>query len=95
MFAVGFGAVAGALFGIAQGVALKPHVRGVGVWIAGNAAGWATGLPLAYLAGSAGTLTMSWWQALGLSAAAGIGMGLCVACGTLVAMRRLEKRHGQ
>ena len=95
MFAVGFGAVAGALFGIAQGVALKPHVRGVGVWIAGNAAGWATGLPLAYLAGSVGTLTMSWWQALGLSAAAGIGMGLCVACGTLVAMRRLEKRHGQ
>ena len=92
VFAFGFGAVAGALFGIAQGVALKPHVHGIRAWIAGSAAGWAVGLPLAYLAGSYGTMTMAWWQALGLSAAAGIGMGLCVACGTLIAMRRLTRK---
>ena len=90
LFIFGFGAVAGALFGVAQARALAPHVRGVSKWVLGNVLGWAFGLPLAYIAGSLGSASMTWWQALGLSAAAGTGMGVCVAVGTFVATRRMQ-----
>lgn len=91
-FAMIFGAIAGALFGAAQGIVLRAHVRGVRWWIAGSTIGWALGLPLAYLAGSLGEDTPSWAQALGLSAAAGLGMGLCVGAATLPALRRMTRR---
>ena len=92
LFSFGFGAVAGALFGVAQARALAPHVRGVCKWVLGNVLGWAFGLPLAYIAGSLGSASMTWWQALGLSAPAGTGMGLCVAVGTFVATRWMQPR---
>jgi hypothetical protein len=92
LFSLGFGAVAGALFGVAQARVLAAHVRGVSNWVLGNMFGWAFGLPLAYIAGSLGSADMTWWQALGLSAAAGAGMGLCVAVGTFIATRRMQPR---
>ena len=92
VFSMGFGAVAGALFGVTQARVLGPHVRGVSNWVLGNVFGWAFGLPLAYIAGSLGSADTTWWQALGLSAVAGAGMGLCVAAGTFVATRRMQPR---
>ena len=92
LFSLGFGAVAGALFGVAQARALALHVRRVSRWVLGNVFGWALGLPLAYIAGSLGSADMSWWQALGLSAVAGAGMGLCVAVGTFGAMMSMASR---
>ena len=92
LLSLGFGAVAGALFGVAQARVLAPNVHGVSRWVLGNVFGWALGLPLAYIAGSLGSAGMTWWQALGLSAAAGAGMGLCVAVGTFVATRRMQPR---
>ncbi len=89
LFAAGFGAVAGAVFGVVQGRALAPHVRGVRSWILGNVGGWSLGLPCAYAAGSLGWAEMRWWHALGLSSAAGIAMGLFVALGTFLAMHRM------
>ncbi len=93
LFAVGFGAVAGALFGGAQARVLTRQVRGAGAWIVANMLGWALGLPFAYAAGRLGTATMTWWQALALSAAAGACMGLCVALPTWFALRRLQPRE--
>lgn len=92
LFGMGFGAIVGALFGAAQARVLAAHVRGVSSWILGNAFGWALGLPLAYIAGSLGSRNMAWWQAFGLSAAAGAGMGLCVAVGTFVATRWMQPK---
>lgn len=94
LFAASFGGAAGALFGVAQARALRSQVRGAASWIAGNAVGWALGLPFAYAAGSLGTAT-TWWRALALSAAAGACMGLCVALATHVALRRLRPHPGQ
>ncbi len=90
LFAAGFGAAAGALFGLAQARVLARQVRGTGAWVVGNLVGWALGLPFAYLAGSLGTATMTGWHALGLSAGAGACMGVFVALSTHVAMRRLR-----
>lgn len=90
LFAAGFGAAAGALFGLAQARVLARQVRGTGAWVVGNLVGWALGLPFAYLAGSLGTATMTGWSALGLSAGAGACMGVCVALATHAAMRRLQ-----
>ena len=92
VFSLGFGAVAGALFGVAQARALARHVRSVSSWVLGNVFGWAFGLPLAYIAGSLGSADMTWWQALGLSAAAGTGMGFCVAVATFAATRCMQPK---
>lgn len=91
-FALGFGALAGAAFGAAQGAVLTKHTCGVGWWVAGSSLGWACALPFAYVAGSLGTTTMTWWQALGLSGAAGLAMGLCVGLATFAATRRMAAR---
>lgn len=88
--AMGFGAIAGALFGAAQARALSSHVRSIRAWVVANVAGWALGLPFSYLAGSVGSEGMAWWQALGLSAAAAVCMGLCIAGTTFIATRRME-----
>lgn len=90
LFAIGFGAVAGALFGVVQLPALRGLVARRGAWVAGSAAGWGAGLPWAYLAGSLGSPDMPWWQAGALVAGAGLAMGLCAGAGTFVALRRLE-----
>jgi NAD(P)-dependent dehydrogenase (short-subunit alcohol dehydrogenase family) len=92
-FAMVFGALAGALFGAAQGRVLAKHARGVGWWVLGSSLGWAVGLPFSYLAGSLGTATMRWWQALGASGAAGSAMGLCVGAATFVTLRRMTRRE--
>lgn len=85
LFAAGFGAVAGALFGAVQGRALGRHVGGAWRWTLANVVGWAIGLPFAYAAGSLGTVDMTAWHALGLSAGAGAAMGLSVALATFLA----------
>lgn len=92
LFASLFGAVAGALFGGLQARVLSAHVRRVGAWVLGSAAGWAVGLPFAYVAGSLGPTDLSVWQALGLGAGAASCMGASVAIGTFVATRSLEPR---
>ena len=90
LFALGFGALAGALFGAAQGAVLARHVRGVARWIGGNALGWAMGLPLSYLAASMAGAHTPGWQMLGMSAMAGAGMGLFVSLPTYLAMQKME-----
>ena len=86
LFATVFGAIAGALFGAVQSLTLQKYLRPRWPWVLGNVAGWALGLPLSYWAGSQGTADMSGWQALGLSAAAGAGMGLTVGLATGLAL---------
>lgn len=92
MLCSGFGAMLGGLFGVIQARVLAPHVRGASGWVLGNVFGWAFGLPLGYMAGSLGSTITTWWQAIGLSAAAGSGMGLCVAVGTFAATRWMQPR---
>jgi hypothetical protein len=89
LFAMGFGAIAGALFGAVQGRVLAAHVQGVRWWVLGSSAGWACGLPIAYLAGSLGTPAIAGWQIVGLTAIAGLGMGLCVGVATHAAIRHM------
>jgi NAD(P)-dependent dehydrogenase (short-subunit alcohol dehydrogenase family) len=91
-FAAGFGLVAGALFGLAQGAVLRRHVDGVRWWIGASSLGWAAGLPIAYLAGSLGSEAMSVGEAAGLSLGAGLGMGLAVGVATYAATRRMRPR---
>lgn len=88
LFAMGFGAVAGALFGLVQTRVLKEHVRGTRWWVLGSALGWSLGLPFSYLAGSLDVSAVA-LQALA-AAAAGALMGLSVAFGTWLGLRRLE-----
>ena len=80
------------LFGGLLARVLSAHVRRVGAWVLGRAAGWAVGLPFAYVAGSLGTTDMSVWRALGLGAGAASCMGAAVAIGAFVATRALEPR---
>lgn len=76
MFSLGFGAVAGALFGVGRAQVLGPQVRGVSNWVLGNVFGWAFGLPLAYIAGSL-------WRR---------NWALCVAVGTFIATRWMQPK---
>jgi hypothetical protein len=86
-FACLFGAIAGALFGGAQAAALAPHVRRVWPWIAGNAVGFALGLPFTYVAG--GVLSESPLMIALVGGGSGLAMGLAVALSTAVALRAL------
>lgn len=79
--AAGFGVLVGALFGGAQTLALS----GLGVprwpWIAGNAVGWALGLPVIYLAASGLALGPVW----ALAAIGGLIAGALVGAATAMA----------
>lgn len=81
VLAAGFGLAVGTLFGAAQALALG----GLGVrrwpWIAGNAAGWALGLPAIYLAAS-GALAGPVWA---LGAGGGLIAGAIVGAATAMA----------
>jgi hypothetical protein len=87
-FAAIFGAAAGALFGLAQGIVLRRHAkRALPVWVAGNAAGWGIGLPFTYLAGSLDLASAGAAAAVG--GASGLAMGLAVAAATGIALGAL------
>jgi hypothetical protein len=81
LMASGFGVLVGALFGGVQTLALS----GLGVprwpWIAGNAVGWALGLPVIYLAASGLALGPMW----ALAAIGGLVAGALVGAATAVA----------
>jgi hypothetical protein len=86
-FACLFGGIAGALFGGAQAVALAPYVRRVWPWVAGNAAGFALGLPFTYVAG--GVLSESPLVIAVVGGGSGLAMGLAVALATAIALRAM------
>ncbi|UQA54960.1 hypothetical protein [Polyangium aurulentum] len=93
VFAAIFGAAAGALFGLAQGLVLRRHVKNaLLVWVAGNAAGWAIGLPFTYLAGGLDLGNVAAAAAVG--GASGLVMGFAVAAATGMALRALPPAHG-
>lgn len=83
----GFGLAVGTLFGGVQALALG----GLGVkrwpWIAGNAAGWALGLPAIYLAAS-GAVSGPVWA---LGAGGGLLAGLMVGAATAVAFATMTR----
>lgn len=85
--AAGFGLAVGALFGGVQALALG----GLGVrrwpWIAGNAAGWALGLPAIYLAAS-GALAGPVWA---LGAGGGLIAGAVVGAATALAFAAMTR----
>lgn len=91
----GFGALAGAAFGLAQWVVLRRHAFDAGRWIGANAVGWAIGLPWGYLAGSVGDLRESAPIAVLLGAVAGALMGASVAAVTGRALTRIQPLGGQ
>lgn len=89
LFAMIFGAIAGSLFGFAQGRVLAPHVARWWPWVLGQSVGWALGLPLSYLAGSLGADVLGPLGSIAVGSLAGLGMGLSVALATFVATRRM------
>ncbi|MDR6627099.1 hypothetical protein [Caulobacter segnis] len=88
LMASGFGVLVGALFGGVQTLALS----GLGVpswpWIAGNAVGWALGLPVIYLAASGLALGPIW----ALAAIGGLVAGALVGAATAVAFAVMTRR---
>jgi hypothetical protein len=84
-----FGGVAGLLFGGAQWLVLRDHVRRAGWWVPANAIGWAMGLPFAYLAGRLGDVAASPVTSLALALAAAAAMGIAVGLATGVCLHRL------
>jgi hypothetical protein len=87
-----FGAMAGALFGFAQWLAVRSHARSASRWIGANALGWALGLPWSFAAGALGDLGVSVPLAVAIAVAGGALMGASVAVATGLALRRIEPR---
>jgi hypothetical protein len=73
------GALAGALFGWAQGRALRAHVSTVRPWVIGNALGWMLGLPFSFVAASVVDVGRSVSLAVLAGGAGGALMGASVA----------------
>lgn len=91
LFATVFGAIAGALFGGFQALALPASVRRRGPWVLANTVGWAVALPLIYVAAQWGAdLPTSWAVKWGLWAGSGLAAGACIGIATAWAIPKLH-----
>jgi hypothetical protein len=92
LFSALFGLGIGALFGAAQWVVLRRHAERAGRWIAGNAAGWALGLPATYVAGGLVDEGSSTVVVMLVATCAAALMGLGVSLATWVSLRGMRAR---
>jgi hypothetical protein len=91
LFATLFGLAVGAVFGLGQALALPTGSRARRLWIIGNAAGWAVGLPLIYVAAHLASDLPGWGARIGLWMAGGLGAGLAVGAATAVVLRLMAR----
>lgn len=94
-FAPAFGALIGALFGLAQWSVLRRYAEHSWLWIASNILGWALGLPLVYFAVSSLGVRGGIGRLLMLGAGAGALLGLPVAALTAMALALARPRANE
>lgn len=77
-FAAIFGMLVGLIFGGAQSSALPAEAKRKFLWVVGNAAGWALGLPLIYIGAQIAADQTGWAARIILWASGGVGAGASV-----------------
>lgn len=94
VLALGFGLLAGAMFGAGQWMVLRRHARHAGRWIVANALGWGAGITWIYLAAAVvepGTATTT---VAATGALAGVAAGLTLGLVTGLFLLRIHPRTG-
>lgn len=89
------GLVSGLLFGVTQALALRGVFDRVVWWVLGNAAGWAVGLPITYLAASQGDASAPLCNALIYGLPGGLAVGAWVGAATAMAAAMMRPRAHQ
>jgi hypothetical protein len=94
-FAAVFGVGVGAVFGLGQTWALPPKTGGRWFWIVANAAGWAVGLPLIYVAAQIASEYQGWTARILIWAMGGLGAGVSIGIATGIALALIGRDRAQ
>ena len=90
LIGTGTGLVLGGLFGLAQYVVLRHHVRNARAWVWANAVGWAAAMAVMFTGAGIPAGPWPWAELLPLAAATGVLAGMAIGAVTGAVLPHLE-----